>query len=317
MYGYELMNMSILSWLTKQPSRYRNEGIRRANRKNKQELMHYFLRGAAQIDSRGTAIYEQEWDVLIVLDACRVDVLSEVSPEYSFLPDKIDSKRSKASCSRLWMDRNFLPKYRDNMEKTIHITGNPYSQEHLESSWFQTLDEVWKYAWDSDLGTAPCRPITDRAISSSRTQNPDQLLIHYLQPHFPSIPKPLDSAISLETFGRGWDSVWDRLEQGDIDKRTVWESYKENLRYVLNDVEILLQNISAENVVITADHGNAFGEWDLYGHPPRTPISSLRKVPWVQISAQDSKSYKPSTEMAEDQVNETTVQTRLADLGYL
>ena len=309
--------MSILNWLTKQPSRYRNESIRQANRKNKREMIRYALRGVDRIDFRGSPIYKEEWDVLIVLDACRVDVLNEVSSEYSFLPSDIPSKRSVASSSLFWMDRNFRPEYSRDMKTTMHITGNPYSQYHLESSWFHALDEVWKYAWDPNIGTVPCRPITDRAISSSRAQNPDQLLVHYLQPHFPSVPDPLDSEINLETFGDSWDSVWDRLMKGDIDKETVWESYKQNLRYVLNDVEVLLQNIDAENVVITSDHGNVFGEWDLYGHPPKTPLSPLRRVPWVRVSAQDSGSYEPSTEVGENQVDQTTVESRLEDLGYL
>ena len=313
--------MTIRSWFAKQPLRYREEGIHQANRKNKREIMRYTLQGVDRLDSRGSSIYEREWDALIVLDACRVDVLNEISSEYSFLPSEISSKRSVASCSRLWMDRNFRPEYSRDMKNTVHVTGNPYSQDHLEGSWFHTLDEVWKYAWDSNLGTVPCRPITERAIKSSRTQNQNRLLVHYLQPHFPSVPEPLDSAINLETFGDGWNSIWDRLMKGDIDKESVWESYQENLRYVLNDVEILLQNIDAENVIITADHGNAFGEWGLYGHPPRTPISPLREVPWVRVSAQDSGNYEPSTEKGENQLDETTVETtvesRLEDLGYL
>ena len=317
MCGEKSTSMSILSWLTKQPLRYRNESIRQANRKNKREIIRYALRGVDQIDPRGLPIYDEEWDVLIVLDACRVDVLNEVSTEYSFLPTEIPSKRSVASCSPLWMNRNFCSEYNRDMKSTVHVTGNPYSQDHLESDWFHTLDEVWKYAWDSDLGTVPCRPITDRAISGSRAQNPDRLLVHYLQPHCPSVPAPLDSAIDLEMFGDSWDSIWNRLMQGDVNKETVWESYKENLRYVLNDVGILLQNIDAETVIITADHGNAFGEWDLYGHPAKTPISPLREVPWVRISAQDSGSYNPSTEVGEDQIDETAVESRLKDLGYL
>lgn len=33
-----------------------------------------------------------------------------------------------------------------------------------------------------------------------------------------------------------------------------------NVRYVLNDVKLLLNNFDAETVVISSDHGDAFGE---------------------------------------------------------
>lgn len=309
--------MSKLRWLAKQPSRYQQEGFQNANRKNRQEVTKYFLRKIDLVDPRGIPIYELEWDVLIVLDACRVDLLEEVSSGYNFIPNDVPSRRSVASCSRLWMDRNFSEKYTKEMKKTAHITGNPYSADHLDSGWFYELDEVWKYAWDDDAGTVPCRPITDRAINTTRTRSAKRTIVHYLQPHFPSIPDPLDSGINIETFGEGWDSVWDRLQQGEIDKQTVWESYKENLKYVLDDVEILLNNIDADKIVITADHANAFGEWDQYGHPPHTPISILREVPWVETSGVDTNQYDPSVESRDKQVGEDAVEERLEDLGYL
>lgn len=56
------------------------------------------------------------------------------------------------------------------------------------------------------------------------------------------------------------------LEFGGKRKR-VLKAYLDDLRYVLDDVEILLENIAAEHVVLSADHGEAFGECGVYGHP--------------------------------------------------
>jgi len=304
-------------WIAKQPSRYRKEGFWSANQKNKQEITNYLLRKMDSVDPRGIPVYKSEWDVLIVLDACRVDLLEEVSSDYSFIPNNVQSRRSVASCSRLWMDRNFSEKYSKEMAETVHVTGNPYSENHLDEDWFCQLGEVWKYAWDENLGTVPCRPVTDRAIDIIRRHSTKRAIIHYLQPHFPSIPDPLGSGINIETFGEGWDSVWDRLQQGEIDEQRVWESYKENLKYVLDDVELLLNNVEADKIVITADHANAFGEWDQYGHPPHTPISILREVPWVEVSGVDTNQYEPSVKSSDESVSEDTVEERLNDLGYL
>ncbi|ELY81155.1 hypothetical protein C487_03918 [Natrinema pallidum DSM 3751] len=137
-----------------------------------------------------------------------------------------------------------------------------------------------------------------------------------MQPHFPSIPDPIGSGIDIETFGE-WESVWDDLESGEIATERVWKSYRKNLEYVLEDVELLLENVNAENTVISADHGNAFGELGFYGHPPHNPLPCLRRVPWVETYASDENSYEPNKERQTVDVSESDVESRLEDLGYL
>lgn len=203
------------------------------------------------------------------------------------------------------------------MSNTAYITGNPYSDEYVDRGQFAILDEVWRYAWDDDLGTIPARPITDRAVDTARKVNPDRMLVHYMQPHFPSVPDPIGSEINIETFGENWESVWGDLEAGNISSDRVWESYRANLKYVLEDVELLLKNVDGDPVIISADHGNAFGEYGHYGHPPRSPIPTLRQVPWVRTTAQDTGSHVPSTQQEEAVTNATDVSNRLQDLGYL
>jgi hypothetical protein len=58
---------------------------------------------------------------------------------------------------------------------------------------------------------------------------------------------------------------------GDGDEEEIWESYIENLRYVLDHVEVLLENVDAEEVAISADHGNAKGEWGCLRTPGWNP----------------------------------------------
>ncbi|GAB7121150.1 alkaline phosphatase family protein [Natrinema pallidum] len=273
---------------------------------------------AYRLDKRvsGDSIFDYEWDMLVVLDACRPDLLEEVAEGYDFLPNEPATIRSKGSGSRTWMDRNFTSEWRSEIENTAYVTGNPYSDDYVNPGGFAHLDEVWRYAWDDDQGTVPARSITDRAIDTARTHNPDRLLVHYMQPHFPSIPDPIGSGIDIETFGE-WESVWDDLESGEIATERVWKSYRKNLEYVLEDVELLLENVNAENTVISADHGNAFGELGFYGHPPHNPLPCLRRVPWVETYASDENSYEPNKERQTVDVSESDVESRLEDLGYL
>lgn len=59
-------------------------------------------------------------------------------------------------------------------------------------------------------------------------------------------------------------------------------AYEKNLRYALDAVETLVEHLD-EKTVVTADHGEAFGEKGYYEHPPSTHIPILEEVPWLKI----------------------------------
>lgn len=44
-------------------------------------------------DRLGTNVFTRDWDLLVILDACRVDAMREVAGEYEFI-QKVDSIRS-------------------------------------------------------------------------------------------------------------------------------------------------------------------------------------------------------------------------------
>jgi hypothetical protein len=259
------------------------------------------------------SIYEEEWDLLIVLDGCRYDLLTEINDGYDFLSDR-SSRYSPASSSRAWLEQNFDPQYSDDIASTVYVTGNPFTKEVLNDSAFATLDEVWRYAWDQKMGTIPPRPLTDRAIEAFRTDPPERCIVHYMQPHFPALSDP-ELGGKIDKDRSVWiKSVWDRLERDEIERSVVWEAYRQNLHDVLDDVALLLQNVDAERVVITADHGNGFGEDGIYGHPSKEVHDVLRKVPWIQTSAHDSGTHKPANYETE---SERSVHEKLSALGYV
>lgn len=261
----------------------------------------------------GESVFEREWDLLVVLDACRPDILKEVSSDYGFIND-VDTMYSKGSYSKQWLQRNFTTKYAKTLAKTAYVTGNPYTSQ-VETSLLGLCDEVWKYGWDSKLGTIPPRPITDRAITLHREQKFDHLIVHYMQPHFPSIVKDgFGARIDPEKISTTEKTIFQQLKDGEISREEVWNAYRQNLIYVLNEVRILLSNINAETVVLTADHGNGFGERGIYGHPAHRIHSCLRKVPWMETTATDSRSHIPETYSKQSNVDASE---RLSSLGYL
>jgi glucan phosphoethanolaminetransferase (alkaline phosphatase superfamily) len=72
--------------------------------------------------------------------------------------------------------------------------------------------------------------------------------------------------------------------------------------------------LDAETVIITSDHGNAIGEWGIYGHPIHMPIAELQTVPWIKTTAIDKQSHEP--EAVRKSTVDPDIEGRLRQLGY-
>ncbi|MDZ7731077.1 MAG: hypothetical protein U5K37_09360 [Natrialbaceae archaeon] len=87
---------------------------------------------------------------------------------------------------------------------------------------------------------------------------------------------------------------------------------------MLDDVELLLENVDAETVAISADHGESFGEFWEYGHKTGSLNPYVRRVPWVETSATDTGTYTPTVEPPQEAESESdeSVEESLEALGY-
>ncbi|MFC5278678.1 hypothetical protein ACFPM1_07905 [Halorubrum rubrum] len=182
----------------------------------------------------------------------------------------------------------------------------PDGLEYLEELWKAKLsdDSDWVVGSGDETRRSP-RHTTDRAIEAGRTVDADRLMVHYMYPHDPF---PLAESELFEPF--------DPLRAGDVSREIVWERYLDNLRFVLDEVEVLLENIDADDVAITADHGEAFGEFGFYRHVIGCPLPCMRRVPWVKTKASDTGTYEP--EAPDPTMGETaSTRDRLKQLGYL
>jgi len=268
----------------------------------------------------GTNVYERSWDVLVVLDACRADLLRAVAPEVEFL-ETVTSVRSVGSSSSEWLENSFSDA--TESARTVMVTGNTWTDRYLDADTFAALDEVWKYAWDDRLGTVPADAVTDRAISMAREHDPERLVVHYMQPHHPFVPDPIAGDDGMVRSGghSSRSNPWILLRQSEISRERVWRAYKANLRYALDSVELLVENVDGR-VALTADHGNLFGEWGLYGHPMHTPVPALLDVPWAETTAVDRGTHQPTLEPPERLpvsrvYGAETDRDRLHALGYV
>lgn len=279
----------------------------------------------------GTAPYERDWDALVVLDACRVDAMREVADEFEFI-EAVDSVTSVGSTSSEWMAHAFDQRYQDEIEETGMVTANAHSNsvfrernfppqyvsapfawpdwDPVEPETFALLDEVWEYGWDDESGTVPPRAVTDRAIDAGRHGDGSRLIVHYLQPHAPYVEQSEQGVTALHS------EPLESLRRGELSEEKAWEAYLENLRLVLSEVGLLIENLDADRVVLTADHGEAFGEKGFYEHPVSCPHPVVKTVPWIETTATDAASYDPSTTPPEaESTGDTTEQ--LEALGYV
>jgi hypothetical protein len=270
-----------------------------------------YLRATRSIN--GSSIFSKDWDLCVVLDACRADELARLKSEFELLTE-VDTFDSLASCTWRWLPET-IDKSNTALSDTAYISANPFTDEFCDGE-FAHLDEVWRYAWSEDKGTVLPRDVTNRAISYARHNEWDRLLVHYLQPHVPFVNSDHFRA-SKQNFDLDRESPpdeWDRVTSGGLDRETAITGYRDNLMSVLESVETLLTNIDAETAVITADHGEAFGEYGIYGHPD-VPLGCLTTVPWVETTATDERTHCPPSYDTVSR-DESAVESHLEALGY-
>lgn len=291
----------------------------------------------------GTNVFDRDWDALIVLDTARVDALREVEDEYEFIQN-VESICSVGGASAEWLARTFDESHKKEIRNTAFLSAQSHIQEILDTK-VQELDgkkplslkalRMFPSVDISELGKAeyifkfetigedgpfghkegntPPRYVTDRGIAVNRKYDFDRLILQYHQPHTPWFSKALEERRNLEYHEYDWWNYYS--ETGDIE--SIWEAYMSDLRYVLNDIEILLENLDAEKVVITADHGEAFGEYGVLGHKLGSIHPKVRKVPWVTTTATDERTREPKVEEPEGtKMSRKKMDEQLEALGY-
>lgn len=286
----------------------------------------------------GTNVFERDWDLLVVLDACRPDALRAVAPEYEFLDeDDVGEMWSVASGSMEWACKTFVTDYEDELSDTVYLGANGYVQQVLYEGEYappvaspvgwprentvsaddlREVRNLHKLRAQDDLRVVPPDEVTDAAIYAGREWDADRYILHYNQPHIPWLTEALAEGRPITD--REY-YPWRYLRSGEMDYDDAWERYLDNLRLALDSVETLLENFDADTVAISADHGEAFGEWRVHGHPTGHVHPSVKKVPWVTTNGSDTRSYEPRELQSEEKyrMSDSEVTKQLEDLGYL
>ncbi|WP_254921996.1 hypothetical protein [Halorubrum sp. Eb13] len=264
----------------------------------------------------------EDWDNLLILDACRYDMFSNRID----IDGELESRISLGSTSEEFMEKNFDEK---QFHDTVYVNANPFIPRlNLDDGTFHAVVNCLN-DWDTELQTVRPEIVAERAREASEQYPNKRLIVHFMQPHAPFIGER-----GRKMIGGGWTmdhdvekepGVWDQLRDGrDISLNTVWEAYNENLDLVLEEVKPLLTDLDGKSV-ITADHGNLVGERlrpiptrRKYGHPYGVHTEELVKVPWFIMDRSNRKEISADSPVKsnDESVSDEKLEDRLEALGY-
>jgi len=271
------------------------------------------------IFAKGIDVMKEDWDNLIILDACRYDTFEE----HTQFEGKVRKVMSAGNYSWEFMIENFVGR---ELHDTIYITANPFSARIDDSVFFKLISLIDN--WDENTGTVLPEDVTQKAIEVSENHPDKRLIIHYMQPHAPhlgSIQTDFEQKGFNKYHGMGVQpvrkegmSIWNAVRKGLITSERLHESYIENLQIAEESVESLISKLNGKTV-ISADHGENLGErvlgLRLYGHGYDTP--ECRFVPWLELDYESRRRVIASEPVSDVRPGDSTIDRRLRDLGYL
>lgn len=252
-------------------------------------------------------LVNMDWDVLIVLDACRMDTLQRIADW------PVNSVVSPASCTPEWLTSI---SNHEVLDGAYVVSGNPQYEKVDVELGCETIEPYWESNWNGRLQTALPEPILDR-VDELLSGGYDSLVAHLQQPHWPYVAHlggrwrlAYDELGPWTLKSKKISSVQVAMQRGVIDVENARQAYIASVRSIWNVVSEYLGNWSerGNTVVVTADHGETFGrirEYGMYEHPCGCHIDSLVSVPWIEVHP-DERDYN---ELA-------TVEDRLQALGY-
>lgn len=262
-------------------------------------------------------IEKKNWDILIILDACRYDNFKTVYNDF-FSGYDLKNKISPTTDTQLWVNSMFLNKHCSDI---IYITPIVCIDVWLPKHSLFLIVKSWKKNWNSEYGIV-MPDGTNKAFYDTIKSHPEKrYVIHYGQPHtpyiniVPDIPRTINDTltrIKSSIIKNVLFDVWSKIQFPDTwlwyinqflmikSKKSNngytyfdqvynlggWEgirnAYINNLRYVLSYVKAIVDKYPDKNFVITADHGEYLGEDEKFGHKGKKG-KVINEVPWLEI----------------------------------
>lgn len=253
-------------------------------------------------------IEKTDWDVLVVLDACRADYFAELMagglpalPAGWGVPGS-GSPETRAPGVRT---QDFVRAVAPILpaEDVVYYSANPVVDRTVRRHDIPMVtDPLWKGLWGyhgpERIPSVHPQAVTGAAGRDIQTAAQKgmtwSVVIHYLQPHSPYIGRP---ALGSARWGRGRRGTLygechalprpDLLvKRGEATWAEVRAAYAGNLRLAWEAVLTLLGALppEIERVAVTGDHGEMLGEeGGRFGHEANWDFPELRRVPFLRL----------------------------------
>ncbi len=261
----------------------------------------------------GFCVFDEEWGSLIILDACRYDTFERYYRDYIEV-GKLEKRRSRGTETTSFLIENFGNAYHPDI---VYVTANPFVDKLLKDRFYRVIP-VWKFGWDDRYNTVLPSTMYAYTLQAIKKFPSKRFIVHFIQPHFPFIAL----TITDQTFKELRDSTLENRDPNIVnthkalhrissldfyvkfEEKLLIKAYEANLKIALPYVARLIDLLPGRTVV-TADHGETFGErlhrfvpLKVYGHPPNVPMSELTEVPWLIVDADEKKDVDLNKELA-------------------
>lgn len=260
----------------------------------------------------GIDIFKEDWDNLILLDACRYDEFARLHD----LSGELEKRISRGATSSEFVRGNFTGR---ELYDVVYVSANAYYaylNDEIDAdihAYIGLHDEEFREVKGQ---TTPPDIVTEHAIEAHERYPNKRLLVHYLQPHQPYI-----GPYGMERFDHGRGLI-DTVKKSNPTREELFRAYRENLEIVLEEVETLLEHLQGKTV-ISADHGEMLGERMTpipvreYGHNAGIYKPELLEIPWFIIDDEERKEIisEPPQEKEQERSKEE-IREHLRALGY-
>ncbi|PTD94216.1 hypothetical protein C9439_03980 [archaeon SCG-AAA382B04] len=267
-------------------------------------------------------ISDRNWDYLIVLDACRFDFFKKIYDKFfnrKVEPRKSRGSTTPEWAKKTFKEHYDLTYFSanpfiSNSDIPFKRLGAVKNYDWSAQNHFSEVIDVWRSGWNEEIGTIPPKELNLAFLKNK----PEKAIIHYIQPHEPYITLEKDFKLKLALINEKKDNKslkklignhilkkLSREKQGFIRKNYwglrklsgkapknafefFWRNgnaekyYLENLKIVLRSVKNLIDELEG-TIIITSDHGELLGEYNIWGHYHGSEKKELIKVPWLKM----------------------------------
>jgi hypothetical protein len=280
-----------------------------------------YYQSFSRLHESGVRVMDEDWDNLVILNACRYDLFEEFAP----FDGETRSVLSRAGESWGFMQENFVGR---SLHDTVYVTSNPHAFK-IPNGAFHAIDNLLEDTWDESVQTVRPEAVVERTKEAIDAYPNKRVISHFMQPHFPFLGptgRELDhEGLELhldDDEHSGFPNPWLALMYGEeTDERRVIRAYRENYEIVLPHVRALVEDLPGRTA-ITADHGNLLGERTFpvpirtFGHHPGIYKRELLEVPWTTVQSESRRRVRADPPVGQTAMTENVVRDRFRNLGY-